>query len=91
MSGGHFDYKQHQIEDIAGEIEHMIAINNSKELDEYGGEIGRHYHQNVIKKFKATDKALRKLAKMAHHIDWLISDDYGEDTFLREWTKDKLD
>ena len=31
MSGGHFDYKQYEIENIADEIEQIILNNDSEE------------------------------------------------------------
>jgi len=37
MSGGHFEYQQYRIEDIAVEIGEMIKSNDDQSLDEWGG------------------------------------------------------
>ena len=79
MSGGHFDYKQYHIYDIITEIEHMIETNGS--VDEWGNEI--EYSEEVIKEFKKGIKALKIAEIYAQRIDWLLSGDDGEESFLR--------
>ena len=85
MSGGHFDYAQYRIEDIALSIDNLIKTNGSKELDSFGQEIGRNYPADIIKKFDETRKTLRLAAAMAQRVDWLVSDDDGEDCFRERW------
>jgi hypothetical protein len=77
MSGGHFDYKQYQIEDIADEIEELIEDNLFK--DEYG--YCRNYSEKTLDKFVEAVKALRIAEVYATRVDWLVSGDDGEDTF----------
>jgi hypothetical protein len=36
MSGGHFQYKQWEIGNIADEVEQLILTNDSEEKDEWG-------------------------------------------------------
>jgi hypothetical protein len=77
MSGGHFDYKQYQIEDIADEIEELIEDNLFK--DEYG--YCRNYSEKTLDTFVEAVKALRIAEVYATRVDWLVSGDDGEDTF----------
>jgi hypothetical protein len=75
MSGGHFDYKQYEITNIADEVQSLIKKN---EL----GELYTCYSLEVIAKFEEGLLALRKAEVYAQRIDWLVSCDDGEDTFL---------
>lgn len=87
MSGGHFNYNQHFINDIADEIEELIEKNKVK--PEYWSEItweqSNHqvYQMDIIKEFKKAVKILRKAYVYAHRIDWLLSGDDSEDYFLQ--------
>jgi hypothetical protein len=81
MSGGHFDYSQHYIKDIAAEIESLIETNDSTD-------IGYHYEKETIAKFKEAVKTLRKAAVMAQRVDWLVSGDDGEGSFHRRWDEE---
>ena len=91
MSGGHFNHQQYAFEDIAQTIQHDIDINDSNEKDQFGGTIGNHYAPEVIRRFKKAVKELRKCSDMVHEIDWLLSGDSGEDTFLKLWKEKGLD
>lgn len=88
MSGGHFEYQQYRIEDIAREIEELIKQNNSKELDKYGYAVSRGYSDATISKFKEALTALRRAAIMAQRIDWLVSGDDGENSFHKRWEEE---
>lgn len=88
MSGGHFDYKQYQIGYIADEIEQLIEINASEEVDEWGYTKGAHYLPETVEEFKKAVKALRIAQVYAHRIDWLVSGDDGEDSFHSRLVKD---
>lgn len=99
MSGGHFNYDQYKIGYIADEIEKYIERNGRpktrKELadEPYFGadyykefpEALNHYEypEEVIEKFKEAVKALRVAEIHAHRVDWLLSGDDDEDSFLR--------
>lgn len=83
MSGGHFEYKQYQIEYIADEIQSLIDNNGSDEKDAWGYNAHAEYSEATITEFKNAVHFL-KLARMyAHRIDWLVSGDDGEDSFHR--------
>jgi hypothetical protein len=82
MSGGHFNYDQYRMLSIADEIQLLIETNDSQELDRYGHSIGRNYKKEIIEKFKETEKLLRKTQILVQRIDWLVSGDDGEESFL---------
>jgi len=99
MSGGRFNYDQYKIGYIADEIEKYIERNGRpktrKELadEPYFGadyykefpEALNHYEypEEVIEKFKEAVKALKMAQIYAHRVDWLLSGDDGEGSFLR--------
>jgi hypothetical protein len=86
MSGGHFDYNQYRLEDLAVEVERLIARNGSAKergLEEYGTE--------TLERFQRTVKALRQVGSMLQRIDWLVSGDDGEESFKERWEEEKLD
>jgi hypothetical protein len=52
MSGGHFQYQQYRIEDIAIEIDELVNSNDDQSLNEWGERIGRNYLPEVIERFR---------------------------------------
>jgi hypothetical protein len=72
MSGGHFEYKQYSISDIADEIENVIALND---------DIDHPYTPATIEQFEKAVKALRVAKIYAHRVDWLLSCDDGQEQF----------
>lgn len=105
MSGGHFDYNQHKIRDIADGVENIIEKNGKKLSEEqikeqerwygkdwfekYPQDLYQHkYSDEVIEKFKEGLEILRQAEVYAHRIDFLISGDDGEDTFLKRLKQD---
>jgi hypothetical protein len=81
MSGGHFQYKQWEIGNIADEVEQLILDNDSEEKDEWGDRKGYHYSPETIEEFKKGLVLLRQAYVYAQRIDWLVSADDGEDSF----------
>lgn len=81
MSGGHFDYQQYRISQIADEIKLLIENNNS-EPNEWGKPVQQNYSPEVIDLFKDAVVCLRKAFIYAQRIDWLVSGDDGEKSFL---------
>lgn len=82
MSGGHFDYNQYRLNDLADEIEKLIESNDSNEPDGWGGIKGRHYPRHVIDEFKQAVKMLHRARIYVQRIDWLVSGDDGEESFI---------
>jgi hypothetical protein len=81
MSGGHFDYSQHYLTDIANEIDAIIRRNNIK--DSWGHV--QCYSDQTIQRMRDTAVMLRRVAMMVHRIDYLVSGDDGEGTFHKRW------
>jgi len=76
MSGGYFNYVQNNINLAADEVLEEI------EKDQF--------EQSIIDKFKQTEEALRKAAKMITMVDFLMEGDYGEESFLKRWEEEGL-
>lgn len=104
MSGGRFNYDQRRIGYIAESIEKEIATSGRPKTQEelkneswlgddwyekYPEELCWHkYHDEVIEKFKEAVKFLKIAEVYAHRIDWLLSGDDGEESFLERLDED---
>jgi len=88
MSGGHFNYSQYRLQEIADEIQQVVETNDSTELNEWGGCIGREYTPETIARFNEAIKVLKAAQVYAQRIDWLLSGDDGEDSFHARLAKD---
>ena len=103
MSGGHWEYIQHRVSDIAEDIDELVEKNGKpktkEELDESWYDPGwyekypedlNHYEYNdqVIEQFKKAAEAIRIAKVYIHRIDWLLSGDDGEETFLERIDED---
>lgn len=84
MSGGRYNYKQHDIRDIYETIEHVL--NTQGELSEhqwYADEVYNEvFRPDVEKAMREGVELLKKAYIYAHRIDWFLSGDDGEDSFL---------
>ncbi len=103
MSGGRFEYRDYQMNEIADQIDSEIRKSGKKKTDE---EIKYSYHDadwykkypedlynykypdEVIAEFKNGINIIRKAAVYAHRIDWLLSDDDGDESFLERLKED---
>ena len=74
MSGGHFDYNQYRIREIADSVEDIIQ--NYK------------YPPEVLEKIKEGLDALNKAEIYAQRIDYLVSGDEGNESFLKQLKED---
>jgi hypothetical protein len=93
MSGGYFDYDQYKIANIASTIDDLIFHNGSEEKDSYGDNRYRSYPEDMIEEFKKAVNILREAEVYVQRIDWLVSDDDGEESFRSRLKSDlgKLD
>jgi hypothetical protein len=98
MSGGAFEYQQYNIGRIADQIEETIIKNGlEKTREELKNESWRDdswydkypedkfhykYPDEVIEKMKEAVKALKIAQEYAQRVDWLLSGDDGEESFL---------
>jgi hypothetical protein len=106
MSGGHFNYKQWHISEIADSIERIVENNGRKKTQEELKEESWHgddwyerypedlhhykYPDEVIEKFKDGITILKQAAIYAHRIDWLISGDDGNESFIERLQNDLM-
>jgi hypothetical protein len=102
MSGGRFNYQQYRIKDIANEIKKEIYNSGRKKTEsELREEKKYHYDptfvpdpahyeypEEVINEFKKAYSLLRLAEIYAHRIDWLLSGDDGEETFIKRLNDD---
>lgn len=102
MSGGHFDYLQHHIGDIAEEVKDVIVKNKvevpncdheSWDYDKDGNlyDWAKYYYcfeEKTISRFKEAYRKLKEAEIYAQRIDWLLSGDDGEDTFHERLERD---
>jgi len=100
MSGGAFEYNQYKIGYIADQIEHEIEKSGrpktQEELKEEswrGPDWYEHlnhykYPDEVIEEFKNAVKHLRVAEIYAQRVDWLLSGDDGDETFMKRLKED---
>ena len=95
MSGGKFDYKHFQAEMLAEELRDFVKEqwqykNGNSIPDERNGGWDYELSAKTLDKIDQTATMLYKAATMAHHVDYLLSGDIGEDSFHLRWDEDKL-
>jgi hypothetical protein len=99
MSGGRFEYKQFEISNIADGVHQEIAKSGKPKSPEqlkyeswrdkewyekYPEDLNHYqYSDEVIEEFKKGYWILRKAAIYAQRIDWLLSGDDGDESFIR--------
>lgn len=88
MSGGHFQYQQYRLEDMASQIDELIASNDDESLDEWGDRRGYGYEPETIERFRQAAKTLRTAAAMTQRVDWLVSGGDDEDSFHKRWEEE---
>lgn len=74
MSGGHFDYNQYRLLSMADDIR---ALTDKGEFPD-----------DIIARFREGEVLLRKAYVYVQRIDWLVSDDDGEDSFRKRLEED---
>ncbi len=79
MSGGHFDYKQYNISELADEVM-LEAV--SKKFP---------YSKKTQDKFLLAAHRLKVASIYLNRIDWLLSGDDGEETFHKRLASDLKD
>lgn len=92
MSGGHWDYIQYRFYDIAEDVAKIIKYNDpitrfknneDDEYDEYFDNYHRNYSLEVVEKLKQALKVIREAQIYITRIDYLLSGDDGQQTFLQ--------
>ena len=104
MSGGHWEYIQYRFTDIAEDIDKLVEQNgklksedelkeNSWRDDDWYNKYpeDRYYYeypQEVLDEFKIGAEVIRKAKIYIHRMDWLLSGDDGEESFIRRLKED---
>lgn len=88
MSGGYFDYKQYEIGYVENVLDDLIEHNDDETLDVFGDKRGRGYSEAVMTEFRETLYLLKAARTRVHRIDWLVSGDDSEETFLERLKED---
>jgi hypothetical protein len=99
MSGGAFNYDQYKIGYMVDQIEEILVKNGVEKTPEdlknegwrdpdwykkYPEDLFHYkYPDEVIEKMKEGIEVLKRAQIYAHRIDWLLSGDDGEESFLR--------
>lgn len=103
MSGGHFEHNQYHINDIADTIERDLnkqgkpkSKNELWNTDEYyvkypEEKFHHTYPEKVQEKMLEAIKALKIAGIYAHRVDWFLSGDDGEESFLKRLELDLSD
>jgi hypothetical protein len=105
MSGGHWEYLQYRFTDVAEDIEKLVAKNGQpKTADELKDErwhddewyekypedkFHHKYTDQVIEEFKKGAAAIKLAQIYMQRIDWLLSGDDGEESFISRLKEDK--
>lgn len=90
MSGGHWNYIQHQVRDASEDLRRMVRL-AGRELprDDHNRQWGdthyRDWPEAVKQRFLEAAEALERAAWMMHEVDYLLCGDHGDDSFLEAW------
>jgi hypothetical protein len=99
MSGGHFEYKQYHVYELAEEIDRLIAKVHKTREDvkdtpddpcdpNYCWEKHYLYSDETLEKFAEARDTLIRASKMVQRVDWLVSGDDGEESFHDRWAEE---
>jgi hypothetical protein len=81
MSGGAFDYRDSELADLQGMVAREIG------LYEYGcaDDSYKPKDPRTLSYMKLICEELGKLAKVMHSLDWFVSGDTSEETFISDY------
>ena len=100
MSGSHFEYSQYDIKAIGDEISKILDsqgkeipkdeqfLNNGCIENGTGGEYYETFPEKVEEKFKEAVEQLKRAYVYVQRIDWYLSGDDSEETFLERLEED---
>ena len=100
MSGGYFYYDQYRINDIANRIERKLnrqgkekpkddLYGDAEYFEKYPDEKYYYtYPKHVQEKLREAVQQLRIAAVYAQRVDWLLSGDDGEESFIERLAED---
>lgn len=103
MSGGQWDYLQYRFTDVSEDIEKIVNQNGKKRTDEelkddyhdmdwyekYPNDLYHYkYPDEVIEEFKKGKDIIEKAQIYMQRIDWLLSGDDGDESFIKRLKED---
>ena len=104
MSGGHWDYLQYRFTDVVEDIQNIVDRNGKEKTREelkneswrdpewyekYPEDKFHHkYPDEVIKEFNKGAEIIKKAQVYMQRIDWLLSGDDGEESFIKRLKED---
>ena len=100
MSGGHFDYQQYKINEIADSIERELhrqgkekpkeeLYDDNEYFDKYPDEKYYYTYPEIVQeKMKEAVRQLKIAAVYAQRVDWFLSGDDGEESFIKRLEDD---
>jgi hypothetical protein len=104
MSGGHWEYKQYQFTDVIDDLKSIIEKNGQpKTKEEMKAEYWSDddwyekypddkfhykYPDEVIDEFKNAVDLISRAQVYMHRVDWLLSGDDGDESFIRRLNED---
>ena len=100
MSGGRFDYIQYRVNDVADEIEKELALQGKPIPEDELWASKEYYEKNpqekfypvlrgdIAQKMKDAIMAIRLASIYIHRMDWHLSGDDGEDSFIERLRED---
>lgn len=89
MSGGYFEYKQYELNNIADNIEQVIRDYKSKKKSEYEDSVKWDFKDpNTIFELYNAMNLCRRAIIYAQRVDYLLSGDDGEDSFHKRLKED---
>jgi hypothetical protein len=104
MSGGHWDYLQHRLYDVVDDIDEMVEKNGKEKTEEEmkaepwispdwykeypKDRFHYEYPPEIIEEFKRASIIIAQAEVYMQRIDWLLSGDDGNESFLRRLKDD---
>ena len=85
MSGGHYDYQSRRVNELAYDIE--------QDAQEYAvaqtvdGRVRAAEPPDIIEAMSYCARELKRLAKLAHDIEWYMSADYGPESVRQAYAE----
>jgi hypothetical protein len=85
MSGGHFDYEDWHIKEIAEKIAQDLEYNDisydNPVIIDGQKKYGYQLESDIVEFMKKAVHQLQQLSTIVHEYDWMISGDTGPETF----------
>lgn len=88
MSGGHWDYQQHVVNNLADDIQISIDEFYTKDEDGYIQATCFTHPLPVFEELKLCQRLLEEAVIRVQRLDWLLSGDDGEEHWVRRLEED---